>query len=295
MQLGWIPLEDDYLVRLAIGVIVEFDVGRTADEGRSCSARCASRSRSTRSSSTSRSTSSACSTSSRHTLEIDATIRRGTVMGLFKITGDGGAARELGRHAVPDGDARRLPPGLPSRAGRLPEAEADPHHRRQGRTCPTRVELSASGYMAVTSNTIQFGAEFTASIKSGNWKIEGNDRRRRADPACRSTSTSRSRAACTCKYRGHNLIGVKFKGGLAGPSPLVLRGEVCISLLLFDACWSDSFELGDAGALSRRGDREPRARARRRDGARREPHRRRGRRRARAADARHDESRRGRC
>ena len=27
--------------------------------------------------------------------------------------------------------------------------------------------------MAVTSNTIQFGAEFTAAIKAGNWKIEG--------------------------------------------------------------------------------------------------------------------------
>ena len=52
------------------------------------------------------------------------------------------------------------------------------------------------------------------------------------------------------KYRGHNLIGVKFKGGLSGPSPLVLRGEVCVSLLLFDACWSDSFELGDSGAIA---------------------------------------------
>jgi len=31
----------------------------------------------------------------------------------------------------------------------------------------------------------------------------------------------------------------------------VLRGEVCVSLLLFDACWSDSFTLGDSGALPR--------------------------------------------
>jgi hypothetical protein len=30
----------------------------------------------------------------------------------------------------------------------------------------------------------------------------------------------------------------------------VLRGEVCISLLLFDACWSDSFELGSAGDIA---------------------------------------------
>ena len=36
------------------------------------------------------------STSVRHTLEIDATIRRGVVMGLFKITGDGGVRASWG-------------------------------------------------------------------------------------------------------------------------------------------------------------------------------------------------------
>jgi hypothetical protein len=52
------------------------------------------------------------------------------------------------------------------------------------------------------------------------------------------------------KYRGHSLLGVDFSGGLSGPSPLVLRGKVCVSLLLFDACWSDSFELADPGAIA---------------------------------------------
>jgi hypothetical protein len=52
------------------------------------------------------------------------------------------------------------------------------------------------------------------------------------------------------KYRGHNLVGVSFKGGLAGPSPLVLRGEVCVSVLFFDACWSDSFQLRSPGAVA---------------------------------------------
>jgi len=102
--------------------------------------------------------------------------------------------------------------------------------------------------MALTSNTIQFGAEFTASIKSGNWKIEGSIG---GDALIRMPFyfDVTIKGGVHVKYRGHNLIGVKFKGGLAGPSPLVLRGEVCISLLLFDACWSDSFQLGDSGAL----------------------------------------------
>ena len=58
------------------------------------------------------------------------------------------------------------------------------------------MELSASGYMAITTNTIQFGAEFTAAIKAGNWKIEGKIG---GDALIRMPfrSTSRSRAACT--------------------------------------------------------------------------------------------------
>ena len=103
--------------------------------------------------------------------------------------------------------------------------------------------------MAVTSNTIQFGAEFTAAIKAGNWKIEGKIG---GDALIRLPFyfDVTLKGGVHVKYRGHNLIGVKFKGGLSGPSPLVLRGEVCVSLLFFDACWSDSFELGDPGAIA---------------------------------------------
>ena len=129
--------------------------------------------------------------------------------------------------------------------------------------------------MAMTSNTIQFGAEFKASIKAGNWKIEGTIG---GDALIRMPFSFdvTIKGGVHVKYRGHNLIGVDFKGGLAGPSPLVLRGEVCVSLLLFDACWSDSFTARRLGRRSpARVHREPRAGARRRAGARLEPHRRR--------------------
>ena len=103
--------------------------------------------------------------------------------------------------------------------------------------------------MAITSNTIQFGAEFTAAIKSGNWKLEGKIG---GDALIRLPFyfDVTIKGSVHVKYRGRSLVGVKFKGGLSGPSPLVLRGEVCISLLLFDACWSDSFELGSPGDIA---------------------------------------------
>ena len=246
MQLGWVPLLEEYLARLAIGVIVEFD-------------------------SQARPTKVVVLGSlvikiphhekfldieidvvgifdiRKHTLEIDATIRRGRLMGVFTVTGDGGLRSSWGDTPYLMATIGGFHPDF------HPEPAVFPKLKRILITVdkddlPDAVELSASGYMAITSNTIQFGAEFTAAIKAGNWKIEGNIG---GDALIRMPFhfDVTLKGGVHVKYRGHNLIGVKFKGGLAGPSPLVLRGEVCIDLFFFDACWSDSFRLADTGAI----------------------------------------------
>lgn len=241
VQLGWLALEDEYLVRLAIGVIVELDSSENPTKAILLGS---------------------LNISvpghegfldvkvdaigvldfQRHTLEIDATIRRGVVMGLFKISGDGGVRSSWGDTPYLMATLGGFHPKFHPEPAVFPKLNrilitVDKSH------LPDAVELSASGYMAVTSNTIQFGATFTASIKSGNWKIEGSIG---GDALIRQPFAFdvEIRGGVHVKYRGHNLIGVSFKGGLAGPDPLVLRGEVCISLLLFDACWRDSFTLG---------------------------------------------------
>jgi hypothetical protein len=255
LQLGWIPMthakdptKEEYLVRLGIGVILELD----ADENPTKAVLLGSLLIALPGAEdflTVQVDAVGVLDFRRHTLEIDATIRRGTVMGLFEITGDGGVRSSWGD-----------PPYMLATLGGFhpdfhPEPAVFPKLKRILITVdkdrlPKGVELSASAYMAITSNTIQFGAEFTASIKAGNWKITGSIG---GDALIRMPFsfdiTIKGKVGVT--YRGHNLISVKFKGGLAGPSPLVLRGEVCISLLFFDACWSDSFTLGDSGALPR--------------------------------------------
>jgi len=247
MQLGWIPLKDEYFVRLAIGVIVEFDkhqgltkvvvlgslrldnpeLKRVLDVQVDVVG---------------------VFDPVRHTLEIDATIRRGLVMGLFKLTGDGGLRSSWGDTPYLMATLGGFHPAF------HPEPAVFPKLKRILLTVdedrlPDAVELSASGYMAVTSNTIQFGAEFTAAIKAGHWKIEGKIG---GDALIRLPFyfDVTLKGGVHVKYRGHSLIGVDFKGGLSGPSPLVLRGEVCVSLLFFDACWSDSFKLGEPGAIA---------------------------------------------
>ena len=247
MQLGWIPLKNEYLARLAVGVIVEFDSSARPLKIIVLGSLRIAGVRFERFLDIQVDVVGVFDLT-RRTLEIDATIRRGVVMGVFKVTGDGGLRASWGDRpylmATLGGfhpDFHPEPAVFPSLKRILITVDDD--------QLPDAIELSASGYMAITSNTIQFGAEFTAAIKSGNWKLEGKIG---GDALIRLPFyfDVTIKGSVHVKYRGRNLVGVKFKGGLSGPIPLVLRGEVCISLLLFDACWSDSFELGSAGDIA---------------------------------------------
>jgi hypothetical protein len=248
LQLGWIPLQDEYLVRLAIGVILELDARNNPSKAVLLGSLLITIPKHEDFLNVQVDAVGVLDFG-RHTLEIDATIRHGTVMGLFKITGDGGVRSSWGEPPYMLATLGGFHPDFHPEPAVFPKLKkilitVDKDH------LPDGVELSASAYMAITSNTIQFGADFTASIKAGNWKITGSIG---GDALIRMPFyfdiTIRGSVGVT--YRGHNLISVKFKGGLAGPSPLVLSGEVCVSLFLFDACWSDSFTLGDSGALPR--------------------------------------------
>lgn len=247
MQLGWIPLSSEYFVRLAIGVIVEFDSDRRPTKVIVLGSLRIAIPKMEKFLEILVDTVGIFDIE-RHTLEIDATIRRGVVLGVFKVTGDGGVRASWG-------DSRYL---LATLGGFHPDFHPEPAVfptlRRILLTVdddilPDAVELSAAAYFAITSNTIQFGAKLTAAIKAGNWKIEGTiagDALIRR-PFFFDVSLS---GGVHVKYRGHSLFGVDFSGGLSGPSPLVLRGKVCVSLLLFDACWSDSYQLADPGAIA---------------------------------------------
>jgi hypothetical protein len=245
VQLGWLAKADDYLVRLALGVIVELDESESPTKAillGSLNVGIPGKEKFL----DVKVDAVGVLDFRRHTLEIDATIRRGLVIGLFTISGDGGVRSSWGDT-----------PYLMATLGGFhphfhPEPAVFPKLNRILLTIDKallpkkwekKLELSATGYLAVTSNTIQFGVTFKAVFTTGNWKIDGYIG---GDALIRVPFSFdvEIRGGVHVRYRGHNLIGVDFKGGLAGPSPLVLRGEVCVSLLLFDACWQGSFDLG---------------------------------------------------
>jgi hypothetical protein len=247
MQLGWIPLIDEYLVRLAIGVLIEFDSDRRPTKVIVLGSLRIAIPRFEKFLEIQVDVVGLFDLD-RRMLEVDATIRRGTVLGLFKVTGDGGVRASWGDSPYLMATLGGFHPDF------HPEPAVFPTLRRilltvDDDVLPDAVELSAAAYLAITSNTIQLGAKFTAAIKSGKWKIEGTIA---GDALIRKPFSFdiAVKGGVHVKYRGRSLVGVGFSGGLSGPSPLVLRGEVCVSLLLFDACWSDSFELADPGRIA---------------------------------------------
>ena len=246
MQLGWIALKEEYLARLAVGIIIELGPGNRLQKVILLGSLRLAIPRFEKILDIQIDVAGVFDRD-RQTLEVDATIIRGRFLTVFKMTGDGGLRSSWGDRPYLMATLGGFHPDF------HPEPAVFPSLKRilvtvDEKGLPDNIELSASAYMAVTSNTIQFGAEFTAAIKAGNWKIEGKIG---GDALIRLPFTFdvTVKGSVHVKYRGRSLVGVSFKGGLSGASPLVLRGEVCVSLLFFDACWSDSFKLADPGRL----------------------------------------------
>ncbi len=254
-QFGWTPMFDDFLVRAAVGVLVEFEGDRLtkvvvlgslvvhlpAGPGMNQAKLDALLKLQV--------DVMGVFDRDRRSVDIDLTIRHGRFLEIFTLSGDGGFRASWG-------DQRYLMATLGGfHPDFHPQPAVFPPLKRillaiKDEDLPGPIDkLSISAYLAVTTNTIQFGAELTVEISSGKWSIEGKIGGDALIGLPFSFNIS-IHGGVHVKYRGHSLIGVDFKGGISGPSPIVLSGEVCVSLLLFDACWSDSIRLGGGTGAS---------------------------------------------
>ncbi len=132
-----------------------------------------------------------------------------------------------------------LPPGLPAQDRIGFELRYD------------IVTVRVTGYVAVTSNTFQIGADADLVAKGGNFKITaglGFDALFEFEPVFHFEIDFRVSAQIS--YRGHNLASVKVKGVLRGPGRWEVSGHASFSILFWDV--SIGFELGwgDTPALA---------------------------------------------
>jgi hypothetical protein len=93
--------------------------------------------------------------------------------------------------------------------------------------------ISADSYFAVTSNTVQFGANVQAYASAGGFSIQGYlgyDVLIIISPFSFEFDFS---ASFDVAYDGHTLLGLNVNGTFQGPTPWHFHGEASISLLFF--------------------------------------------------------------
>ncbi|HMH16006.1 MAG TPA: DUF6603 domain-containing protein [Edaphobacter sp.] len=135
----------------------------------------------------------------------------------------------------------------------------NPHFNTDGLSVPANMQrmsvsigdgdnprISSNSYFAITSNSVQFGANVQAYAAAGGFSIQGYlgfDVLIIISPFSFEFDFS---ASFDVAYDGATLLGLTVNGSIAGPTPWHLHGEVSISLLFFsvsasvDLTWGSS-------------------------------------------------------
>ena len=178
-------------------------------------------------------------------LAIDASLRDSSVVG-FPITGDfalraaWGDQKALVLSVGGFHSQFRAPPGFPTlRRVRIPiGADDDPR-------------LDIQGFLALTSNTAQVGAQIDLYASAGPLNIKGNvgfEALFQFSPFSFQVDLS---AGVSLRRGSTTLASVQLDGTLTGPTPWHIAGEACLSLWFVDLCvpFSASFGAGAAVQL----------------------------------------------
>jgi hypothetical protein len=111
--------------------------------------------------------------------------------------------------------------------------------------------LRAESYIAITSNTYQFGAKLELYASAGGFSIEGRvgyDVLIQYDPF---GFVADFYASVQLKYHSDNLFAVKIEGELAGPQPLHIKGKARFEIFWcdFSVSFDHTFLKGDPPPL----------------------------------------------
>jgi hypothetical protein len=177
-------------------------------------------------------------------IEFDATLINSHALEIFVVTGDAAFRSSYGS----DPYAMLTVGGFHPHFN--PEPAVFPELTRVALTLKSSISflfLRFEAYLAVTTNTFQFGGALEIGIHAGPLNAIGFvtlDALIQFTPFHFEVSIS---AGFRIRWNSFNLAGIKVEGTITGPGPIVLSASFCIELLFFDICWSDSFTLGSSG------------------------------------------------
>jgi hypothetical protein len=98
------------------------------------------------------------------------------------------------------------------------------------------LQLRCQAYLAVTSNTVQFGARVDLHAAGGGFSFDGMlgfDAILQLAPLAFEVDVG---AALALRYHGRLLMGISFKGRLAGPTPWQVEGKASRSSCCSSRC-----------------------------------------------------------
>ena len=109
-------------------------------------------------------------------------------------------------------------------------------------------KMRLAAYLAITSNTVQFGADLDVFIGVSGYGLAGHlgfDTLFQIDPFAFSAAID---ASVALMAGGDDLMSVELKGTLSGPSPWTVAGSFSVDLLFFSLSKSFSYSWGSADA-----------------------------------------------
>jgi hypothetical protein len=112
------------------------------------------------------------------------------------------------------------------------------------------IQLSCTSYLAVTSNSFQFGAAVQLHASAGGFTVDGHvgyDALFTFDPFGFDVSFS---AGVDVKYDGTTLLGITLDAELSGPTPWHVHGSASLQILFFSVSASIDLTWGDDQAVS---------------------------------------------
>lgn len=98
----------------------------------------------------------------------------------------------------------------------------------------SNLRLRLEAYLALTSNTAQFGARADLHVQAAGFTLDAYlyfDALFQFSPFAFWVDLG---AMAALKYKGHSLLGVKFDMSLSGPTPWNVRGKATFEILCFD-------------------------------------------------------------
>ncbi|ONH60006.1 hypothetical protein CcI49_15005 [Frankia sp. CcI49] len=179
-------------------------------------------------------------------VEVDATLINSSVMEIFHLTGDLAFRIAWGDHPYLLLSFGGFHPRFTPLPAQFPELARLALTVKPGKL-PGGVFFRAEAYLAITSNTVQFGGQVELGYKAGPLNLIGFlalDALIQFTPFHFEVTIS---AGVRLRWKSTNLAGVRLEGTLSGPGPFTVSGKACFEILWFDICADVRIQLGSSG------------------------------------------------